>query len=278
MLTPDSIVPDPANPQSYNRYSYVENRPTVFSDPTGHCAESGDDGCWSIYDQIMGKCPQCNDLGWGELGIDNLRVKLDLVNTGWRPHDYTCTGRTDCYDIIDNWLNYLNNSGDVGVSLANDFLLSGTTVHFVDDQDLMMSAPNSKTIKVGNQKMENIINLEGDNGNIILMTQFGHEIEHLRQGYWGSRSIQGEYLGYRTQIQIAEGWDNANGGTLAVDLLVGNGSPTTRIIWLGQFNRDWYANDLGNLNPNSRDDMKYFYHNYLKSAGYKLFRYLPLFQ
>ena len=41
MLTPDSIVPDPANPQSYNRYSYVNNRPTVFSDPTGHCAAEG---------------------------------------------------------------------------------------------------------------------------------------------------------------------------------------------------------------------------------------------
>jgi RHS repeat-associated protein len=33
----DTIVPNPANPQSYNRYSYVGNRPLNFSDPTGHC-------------------------------------------------------------------------------------------------------------------------------------------------------------------------------------------------------------------------------------------------
>jgi RHS repeat-associated protein len=33
----DSIVPNPMNPQSYNRYSYVENRPTRMTDPTGHC-------------------------------------------------------------------------------------------------------------------------------------------------------------------------------------------------------------------------------------------------
>jgi RHS repeat-associated protein len=35
--TADSIVPNPMNPQSYNRYSYVENRPTRMTDPTGHC-------------------------------------------------------------------------------------------------------------------------------------------------------------------------------------------------------------------------------------------------
>ena len=33
----DTIVPNPANPQSYNRYSYVENNPINFNDPSGHC-------------------------------------------------------------------------------------------------------------------------------------------------------------------------------------------------------------------------------------------------
>ena len=32
----DTIVPDPTNPQSYNRYSYVNNNPIGYSDPTGH--------------------------------------------------------------------------------------------------------------------------------------------------------------------------------------------------------------------------------------------------
>ncbi len=41
MLTPDVIVPDPTNPQSYNRYSYVNNRPVNYTDPSGHVAECG---------------------------------------------------------------------------------------------------------------------------------------------------------------------------------------------------------------------------------------------
>ncbi len=42
-LSADTIVPDPANPQSYNRYSYTRNNPLNFVDPTGNveCALLG---------------------------------------------------------------------------------------------------------------------------------------------------------------------------------------------------------------------------------------------
>jgi hypothetical protein len=42
-LSPDTIVPNPANPQSFNRYSYVRNNPLGFRDPTGHfeCSTNG---------------------------------------------------------------------------------------------------------------------------------------------------------------------------------------------------------------------------------------------
>jgi len=35
-IQPDSIVPDSANPQDLNRYSYVRNNPLKYTDPTGH--------------------------------------------------------------------------------------------------------------------------------------------------------------------------------------------------------------------------------------------------
>jgi RHS repeat-associated protein len=51
--TPDTIVPDPGNPQALNRYSYVLNQLLKFTDPTGHMVSMGDTGggdVTSIYD------------------------------------------------------------------------------------------------------------------------------------------------------------------------------------------------------------------------------------
>jgi RHS repeat-associated protein len=43
-IQPDSIIPNPTNPQSFNRYSYVINRPLVFTDPSGNTYIC-DEGC-----------------------------------------------------------------------------------------------------------------------------------------------------------------------------------------------------------------------------------------
>ncbi|MEM9776223.1 MAG: RHS repeat-associated core domain-containing protein, partial [Chloroflexota bacterium] len=54
----DIIVPNPTNPQSYNRFSYVRNNPVNFNDPTGHCEGSpgsgDDDECWVFAEEISG--------------------------------------------------------------------------------------------------------------------------------------------------------------------------------------------------------------------------------
>jgi RHS repeat-associated protein len=40
-ISADTIVPNPADPQSLNRYSYVANNPVLYTDPTGHCSIAG---------------------------------------------------------------------------------------------------------------------------------------------------------------------------------------------------------------------------------------------
>jgi RHS repeat-associated protein len=35
-ISPDTVIPNPANPQCFNRYSYCLNNPLKFTDPSGH--------------------------------------------------------------------------------------------------------------------------------------------------------------------------------------------------------------------------------------------------
>jgi len=35
-ISPDTVIPDPFNPQALNRYSYVYNNPLSYTDPSGH--------------------------------------------------------------------------------------------------------------------------------------------------------------------------------------------------------------------------------------------------
>ena len=42
---PDTVIPGATNTQSWNRFSYVNNSPILYNDPTGHvpCSDDGDD-------------------------------------------------------------------------------------------------------------------------------------------------------------------------------------------------------------------------------------------
>ncbi|MCK5923968.1 MAG: hypothetical protein KAG66_23740, partial [Methylococcales bacterium] len=44
-ISADTIVPDPTNPQSLNRYTYVYNNPLRFTDPSGHGICNPADNC-----------------------------------------------------------------------------------------------------------------------------------------------------------------------------------------------------------------------------------------
>ena len=40
----DTLIPEPGNPQSWDRYSYVNNSPLMYTDPSGHQAWDGCSG------------------------------------------------------------------------------------------------------------------------------------------------------------------------------------------------------------------------------------------
>ena len=40
-IQPDTLIPGPSNPQSWNRYAYTFNNPIINNDPSGHCPVCG---------------------------------------------------------------------------------------------------------------------------------------------------------------------------------------------------------------------------------------------
>ena len=67
-IQPDTLIPGPTSPQSWNRYSYVTNRPTNLNDPTGN------KGCDSLNDK--GQCQSDEEKGIGYYK-DKLKKKYD---------------------------------------------------------------------------------------------------------------------------------------------------------------------------------------------------------
>ncbi len=76
-IQPDTIIPDPANPQSFNRYSYVYNRPVNLLDPSGHVAiPAFDPG-------VGGKGTEKDDFGISELS--NSEELYAAFQAGYNP-------------------------------------------------------------------------------------------------------------------------------------------------------------------------------------------------
>jgi GH24 family phage-related lysozyme (muramidase) len=128
-LQPDTIIPDPANPQSWNRFSYVLNNPIRFNDPTGHkacetieeCNEMGitPSGKDLTYNQIMtkSKLPKLKDVkdmnlsedgedflfswegGWSDIPFDDAPDGAGdcTIGYGHKLHDGKCDERDQYY-------------------------------------------------------------------------------------------------------------------------------------------------------------------------------------
>ncbi len=107
MLTPDSIVPDPTNPQSLNRYSYGYNNPIKYVDPSGHVVEL--------------PCLYCDldiDIsGWSDLSVNAASVVCFFAGCHVDREGGSITGPTH-QEWIDNSL----------VNLANPLAITGNSI------------------------------------------------------------------------------------------------------------------------------------------------------
>ena len=67
MLSADPHVPDRSNPQSYNRYTYVNNNPLTATDPSGFCSPAW--ACKQDAGSGLGQCRVCGGSDPGDAGV-----------------------------------------------------------------------------------------------------------------------------------------------------------------------------------------------------------------
>ncbi len=73
MLSADALIPDGANPQSYNRYTYGYNNPLTNTDPSGFCTPAW--ACKQDAGSGLGKCRVCGGSDPGDAGFNNLAMQ-----------------------------------------------------------------------------------------------------------------------------------------------------------------------------------------------------------
>ncbi|MBN1691910.1 MAG: RHS repeat-associated core domain-containing protein [Dehalococcoidia bacterium] len=67
-ISPDTIVPNPTNPQEFNRYSYCLNNPLLYTDPSGYQYD------WYMAMMVLGQAAQAQESGesWADAYLANL--------------------------------------------------------------------------------------------------------------------------------------------------------------------------------------------------------------
>ena len=120
-LSADTIVPNPANPQNLNRYSYVTNNPLRYVDPTGHKPACGAYGEECSEDELVALT------GGGNTGNSSDNNYCDT-------HPGACGDSNDhqCTNILGQTggcIIYV--SGSLGLDAPTIMMLSGAGLSFI---------------------------------------------------------------------------------------------------------------------------------------------------
>jgi len=112
-ISADTIIPDTANPQAWNRYTYVHNNPLRHIDPSGHC-DPDDIGCLtmrSLRRTLIWMYASTLVENQGALGLDDVDI---LANTC----DYAAGFYAD--GDIGSLREFVNDIGSIFVGFGND--------------------------------------------------------------------------------------------------------------------------------------------------------------
>jgi RHS repeat-associated protein len=154
-ISPDTIVQNPANPQSLNRYSYVLNNPLKYIDPSGQVADI--------------------EYGGVSYNVEDLYSTLDYISAGYAPYmpalEAICSPLFQAYDELKG----------AAPELTGELESSPITISFQLGQFASLSGGISaigKTEMVNSSLINTTLNSDYGNNIKILARNMGNEGFH----------------------------------------------------------------------------------------------------
>jgi hypothetical protein len=194
----DIIVPNPKDPQAFNRYSYVLNSPLVYTDPSGHCipdyncpgdtpfppSEPGKHVS-GAREKLAGLCDViATGLDFGALTVSASGAALEgaaFLVGGVDPAPFEEGGAVVLYWLLMNPLENMISSGGAGAAALGDWLggnsyFDSETGEIVIGQNTMVSWA---ALVLGNQSF---IPLEGVGDTIVNFPLVVYDLGRLAEG------------------------------------------------------------------------------------------------
>jgi RHS repeat-associated protein len=210
-LSPDTIVPDLANPQSLNRYSYVNNNPLKYIDPTGH------EGC--APDNIAA-CTESDLAQW--IASDLIWRDLGSWLRGFADHWMNLLGKSETGNLLLQGLGISSDGsvisfGNVSIGAATGNMASGSPQVildvnvFLDRLKLVAGLLPRQDAFARQANFDSLANLNAYYAGII-----GHELFHMAIGDQGDA----EPGGYRNLGDYTS--DGRNGIAYVVEAKIVN--------------------------------------------------------
>ncbi|MCB9431186.1 MAG: RHS repeat-associated core domain-containing protein [Ardenticatenaceae bacterium] len=174
-ISADTIVPSPADPQQFNRYTYSLNSPVKYTDPSGHCgADLNEDG--SINQDLFDQCVASRDA---------LEGLYDISITGkWRFAEMVLL-----QNAVIEIVNFFKSVGASDGNAAFRDRWNGVTVERVESTCGYGCTTSSNKIKIGDVAFGS----ERDESEII--ETFAHELAHI----WDKREWRSPSRGLREE-------------------------------------------------------------------------------